>query len=269
MPRLRGKTKVLSQKEIRSAFSAVKKYRYSEKNTAILRLAFDYGMTAKEIAALKVSDIALLDETNKIIGLSNQLMIRNGLNLAQQARSEDQVGFNITKEELSQVVSAVAEDARLGCEISAKNYYPAVKRRQKSRRVLPLINLNTRQDLKMYLAHRSSRLNKYDNQAQIANEPFILSQKNVFYSPNTLQEHIKLILAEWAGISGATSLSGRATLVKKMTNLGIQLKDIQLFLGHVCVSTTALYSDIQVEPEFLSYDLRSNKYIHQLMSESI
>ena len=80
---------------------------------------------------------------------------------------------------------------------------------------------------------------------------------------------MKLILAAWAGIVGATSLSGRATLVKKMTELGIPLKDIQLFLGHVCVSTTALYSDIQGGSEFLSYDLRRNKYIHQLMRASI
>ena len=244
MPRPRGKTKVLSQKEIRSAFSAVKKHRYPEKNTAILRLAFDYGMTAKEIAALNISDIAVLGETNKIIALSNQLTIMNDLNIAQQARSEDQAGFNITKEEFSQIVSMVAEDALLGHEIKATNYHPAVKRRQKTRSVIPLTNPDARQDLERYLAHRSSKLNVYGDRAQVASQPFILSQKNTFYSPNALQEHMKLILAEWAGIVGATSLSGRATLVKKMTELGIPLKDIQLFLGHVCVSTTALYAEM-------------------------
>jgi len=266
VPRPKGKTKTLNRSEVRHVFSSIQNYRYPEKNTAILRLCFDLGMTSKEIANVRIGDIATLDESNQITGLSDHIVIKNIVGAGQRIRSSNQIGFNVSREEFSQVVSSVALDARLGFDIKAENYYPEIKRHHKTTRVLPINDLNLRCDLERYLKLRSIEQDEINNQKARAEQPFILNQQNNAYSPNTLQEHIKHMLADWAGVTDASSLSGRATLVKEMTNLGVPLKDIQLFIGHVSVSTTALYSTSDTDPAVLTYDLRRNQFINQLKS---
>lgn len=60
-----GKAKVLSQSEFKRLISLAKDTQFPERNVAILYCSFGLGLRAKEIAALKVSDI--FDENLKLL----------------------------------------------------------------------------------------------------------------------------------------------------------------------------------------------------------
>ena len=74
--------------------------------------------------------------------------------------------------------------------------------------------------------------------------PLFMTQKSGPYSPNTLQEHMKLILHNWSGIEKASSHSGRRTLITNIIhNQKKSVKIAQKIAGHVNPSTTLIYEE--------------------------
>jgi integrase/recombinase XerD len=86
-----------------------------------------------------------------------------------------------------------------------------------------------------------------DDENQV-NRNLILSERNTNFSPNSMQQLISRIYAE-AGIEGASSHSGRRGLATSLINSGIDIRSIQLLLGHSSINTTMLY--IQTDPSKL------------------
>ena len=78
-----------------------------------------------------------------------------------------------------------------------------------------------------------------------ATDPLLLSKKGGAYSPNTLQDHMSMMLHQWANIDRASSHSGRRTLPKKLLHDQHEpLKTVQQVLGHKEASTTVIYHEV-------------------------
>jgi integrase/recombinase XerD len=66
------------------------------------------------------------------------------------------------------------------------------------------------------------------------------SQKGGAMTPGSMARFLKALYAE-AGISGASSHSGRRTLITRLAERGIDLKSIAEIAGHTSIRTTAMY----------------------------
>lgn len=74
--------------------------------------------------------------------------------------------------------------------------------------------------------------------------PLFITQKGGPYSPNTLQEHMALMLRDWAGIEKASSHSGRRSLITNVIHKQKKsVKVAQKIAGHVNPSTTLIYEE--------------------------
>jgi len=72
--------------------------------------------------------------------------------------------------------------------------------------------------------------------------PFFSSQKGGRFSAKTIAQLIKQMYLA-AGIEGATSHSGRRTMITNLATMGVDIKSIAKIAGHSNISTTALYID--------------------------
>ncbi|MEX1669460.1 tyrosine-type recombinase/integrase [Zhongshania guokunii] len=74
--------------------------------------------------------------------------------------------------------------------------------------------------------------------------PLFITQKGGPYSPNTLQEHMAVILRDWAGVEKASSHSGRRSLITNVIHKQKKsVKIAQKIAGHVNPSTTLIYEE--------------------------
>lgn len=78
------------------------------------------------------------------------------------------------------------------------------------------------------------------------NRPFLLTQKNTAFSPNTLCQLFGKLYSD-AGIDGATSHSGRRSFITKLAHSGISPKVIMKLSGHLNLATTQRYIDVNDE----------------------
>jgi len=79
--------------------------------------------------------------------------------------------------------------------------------------------------------------------------PLFPSQKGGPMTPASMARFIKALYRE-AGISGASSHSGRRTLITRLAERGIDLKAIAEIAGHSSIRTTAVY--VEVNPRRLA-----------------
>jgi len=80
----------------------------------------------------------------------------------------------------------------------------------------------------------------------ITDEPFLLTQKNTPFSPNTLCQLFGQLYSK-AGVDGATSHSGRRSFITKLAHNGISAKVIMTLAGHKHLGTTQRYIDVNDE----------------------
>jgi integrase/recombinase XerD len=66
------------------------------------------------------------------------------------------------------------------------------------------------------------------------------SQKGSFFTPNTIQQLLHNIFDQ-AGLSGASSHSGRRTFATKLIEKGVDIKAISVLMGHSSITMTARY----------------------------
>ena len=97
-----------------------------------------------------------------------------------------------------------------------------------------LTNDKLRKVLTDYLEMRQ-RNNTYHMDA-----PLILSQNKCAFIRDTMQKLIARMFAS-VGLDGATSHSGRRTGATNLFNSGVDVRNVQLLLGHSQISSTIIY----------------------------
>jgi integrase/recombinase XerD len=82
-----------------------------------------------------------------------------------------------------------------------------------------------------------------------SHSPLFPSQKGGAMTPGSMARFLKALYRE-AGISGASSHSGRRTLITRLAERGIDLKAIAEIAGHSSIRTTAVY--VEANPRRLA-----------------
>lgn len=83
----------------------------------------------------------------------------------------------------------------------------------------------------------------------MGSEPLLLSQKRGSFSPNTIQMLFARMYKQ-AGISGASSHSGRRSFATRLIEQGADIKAVSTLMGHSSISMTAEY--VENNPNRLS-----------------
>lgn len=241
-----GQARVLSPEQTQTLFATIKEHRHPEKNTAIMQISFKLGLRAQEIALLQIKEVAKLTGTtgNKTFQLYEIMAlpaaITKGANATGRSKSEYKrrsIRFSI--EQFSQTVRQIEALVKAGAEINPEDFHPAVEKRSGQSRDLPMVDPDLRDSLTEYLKHRLEKCPHLK-----PSDPLFVSQKGGPYSPNTLQEHMALMLRDWAGIEKASSHSGRRSLITNVIHKqGKSLKVAQIIAGHKSPTTTVIYDD--------------------------
>ncbi len=147
------------------------------------------------------------------------------------------ISFDI--ESFDKVVRQIEALAKSGVEVQPAVFYPAVKQHKGKARDLPMVDQHLRDALTEYLNLRLEKSGKLK-----PSTPLFITQKGGPYSPNTLQEHMALILQDWANIEKASSHSGRRSLITNIIHKQKKsVKIAQKIAGHVNPSTTLIYEE--------------------------
>ena len=80
----------------------------------------------------------------------------------------------------------------------------------------------------------------------VSEAPFLRTQKNTAFSPNTLCQLFGELYRK-AGVDGASSHSGRRSFITKLAHNGVSAKVIMTLAGHKHLSTTQRYIDVNDE----------------------
>jgi len=151
------------------------------------------------------------------------------------------------------LVRQIESLAKSGAEIDPENFYPPVKKHRGKSRDLPMVDADLREALLEYLHLRLTK----EKQLK-PSSPLFITQKGGAYSPNTLQEHMALMLRDWAGIEKASSHSGRRSLITNIIHKQKKsVKIAQKIAGHVNPSTTLIYEE---PPEEMVEDALKNLF---------
>jgi len=238
-----GQARVPSIDEQRQLFDVIQKHRHPEKNTAIMQISFKLGLRAQEIALLQVKEIA--QKVSKGEFRIHQVMSlpaaytkgADAMNRSKSTYVRKTISFD--REIFDKVVDQIVKLTEAGVRVSPEDFYPPVKKRKGKFRDLPLVDEELRNALEEYLLLRVSK----DPNLKLS-DPLFITQKGGAYSPNTLQEHMALMLRNWAGIEKASSHSGRRALITDVIHKQRKsVKVAQKIAGHVNPSTTLIYEE--------------------------
>jgi len=239
-----GQARVPTQPQQKHLFEVIEQHRHPEKNTALMQISFKLGLRAQEIALLQVKEIAKITSNGnrfKLLEVMNlPASYTKGANAVRRSTSKYQrktISFNV--ESFDQIVKQIETLAKAGAEIDPKDFYPPIKRNKGKSRDLPLVDVELCKALNDYLALRIEQSIKVK-----PSDPLFITQKGGPYSPNTLQEHMALMLRDWAGIEKASSHSGRRALITNIIHKQKKsVKIAQKIAGHVNPSTTIIYEE--------------------------
>ena len=243
-----GQARVLTPEQQKDLFISISNNRHPEKNTAIMQISFKLGLRAQEIALLEIKEIAYLGSQNNSTQREFKLLEvmslpasytkgANALNRSQAKYERKTISFK--KETFDQVVQQITALAKAGAKIDPSNFYPPLTQHKGKSRDLPLVDNELRKALVTYLTLRLER-----DPTATPSSPLFLTQKGGAYSPNTLQEHMALMLRGWAGIEKSTSHSGRRSLITNIIHKQKKsVKIAQKIAGHISPSTTILYEE--------------------------
>jgi site-specific recombinase XerC len=239
-----GQARVPTQEQQLQLFEVIKQHRHKEKNTAIMQISFKLGLRAQEIALLQIKEVAQLNSSGtdfKILEImSLPAAYTKGADAMGRSKSNYQrkrISFDI--ESFNKVIKQIEVLVKSGTEINPENFYPTVKKHRGKSRDLPMVDVELRNALTDYLRYRLSKGEKLK-----PSSPIFITQKGGPYSPNTLQEHMALILKDWSGIEKASSHSGRRALITNIIHKQKKsVKIAQKIAGHVNPSTTLIYDE--------------------------
>ncbi len=109
---------------------------------------------------------------------------------------------------LNNVVRQIEALAKSGATIDPQVFHPPIKQHKGKSRDLPMVDQALRSALNSYLYLRVQQ-----SQVLKPSDPLFITQKGGPYSQNTLQEHMGLMLKNWAGVEKASSHSGRRSVI--------------------------------------------------------
>ncbi len=78
------------------------------------------------------------------------------------------------------------------------------------------------------------------------NKPLFQTQRKKEFTPCTLKKWFRS-LYDKAGIIGASSHSGRRTLITRLLEQGVSIKAVSSLAGHASTITTAIYAENKLE----------------------
>jgi len=140
---------------------------------------------------------------------------------------------------INKIVRQIEKLVKAGAKVNPEEFYPPVKKHKGKSRDLPMVDNELRKSLTDYLELRIAK-----SKSLKLTSPLFITQKGGPYSPNTLQEHMALMLRDWAGIEKASSHSGRRSVITNVIHKQKKsVKIAQKIAGHVNPSTTLIYED--------------------------
>jgi site-specific recombinase XerD len=239
-----GQARVPTQEQQQQLFATIQQRRHKEKNTAIMQISFKLGLRVQEIALLQLKEIAQVNSLGTDFKLLEIMSLpaayTKGADAMGRSKSHYQrkrISFDI--DAFNKVVKQIEALAKSRAEINPENFYPSVKQHRGKSRDLPMIDNDLRQALIEYLHYRLSKGEKLRPSSAL-----FVTQKGGPYSPNTLQEHMALMLRDWADIEKASSHSGRRSLITNIIHKQKKsVKIAQKIAGHVNPSTTLIYEE--------------------------
>ena len=239
-----GQARVPTPEQQHHLFDVIQGHRHSEKNTAIMQISFKLGLRAQEIALLQVKEVAKLNPSGTDFKLLEVMSLpaaytkgSDAMKRSKSRYSRKTISFDIVSFE--KVVRQIEALAKTGAEVNPESFYPPVKRHKGKSRDLPMVDQDLRNALLRYLQLRLDKGKKLK-----PSSPLFITQKGGPYSPNTLQEHMALMLRDWAGIEKASSHSGRRALITNVIHKQKKsVKIAQKIAGHVNPSTTLIYEE--------------------------
>jgi len=239
-----GQARVPTSAQQRLLFDVIQEHRHPEKNAAIMQISFKLGLRAQEISLLQIKEVAALNSTAtdcKILEvMSLPAAYTKGANAMGRSKSHyKRKTISFDTESFNKVVRQIELMAKSGADINPEIFYPTVKKHRGKSRDLPLVDIALRESLLSWLRIRLVKDGKLT-----PSSPLFITQKGGCYSPNTLQEHMALMLRAWAGIEKASSHSGRRSLITNIIHKQKKsVKVAQKIAGHVNPSTTIIYEE--------------------------
>lgn len=239
-----GQARVPTQEQQLYLFQVIQQHRHKEKNKAIMQISFKLGLRAQEIALLQVKEVARLNSSSTDFTLLEIMSLpaaytkgSDAMNRSKSRYERKRISFDI--ESFNKVVKQIEALAKSNVEINPENFYPSLKKHRGKTRDLPIVDKELRTALMEYLRYRISVESHLK-----PSSPLFITQKGGPYSPNTLQEHMALMLRDWAGIEKASSHSGRRSLITNIIHRQKKsVKIAQKIAGHVNPSTTLIYEE--------------------------
>jgi len=250
-----GQARVPSLDEQRRLFKVIQQNRHPEKNTAIMQISFKLGLRAQEIALLQIKEIAQIKSRGEFKILKVMTLpaaYTKGADAMKRSKTKyERKTISFKKDAFDQMIRQVEKLAKAGASINPEEFYPPVKQHKGKSRDLPMVDPDLQTALTNYLQLRISNDTSLKPTA-----PLFVTQKGGPYSPNTLQEHMALMLRNWAGIEKASSHSGRRSLITDVIHKQKKsVKVAQKIAGHVNPSTTLIYEE---PPEEMLSEALSN-----------
>lgn len=243
-----GKARVLTPAQFTHLLNVIRQHRWPEKNTAIIQVSFKLGLRAQEMALLQIKEVAELEfRGNRTVGFRLKEILALPANITKGSGVTKRTGtpyhrrrISMTIDEFNRTLRQVEELARAGAEIKPEKFHPAVQQRKGRSRDLPMADLALREALTEYLELRLSK-----DPSLKPTDPLFISQKGGPYSPNTLQDHMALMIRRWAGVEKGSSHSGRRTLLTGIIQGNPSgLKAAQQVAGHANEATTLIYQEL-------------------------
>lgn len=271
-----GKARILTTEEQENLFYQISKHRHPEKNRLIMLLSFRLGLRVQEIALLTIKEVVELeppDCSGKPFVVNQILALPKGITKGSDAMKRSRSAYkpkkiSFTTEEFDQLIEKLALKIKAGESFEAKEFYPNIRKNSGKSRNLPLVDRDLREAIYEYIILRLNEIAKHNENIKEASEkkalkktdPLIISQKRGPYSPNTLQEHMALMIRKWAGVEKGSSHSGRRTVLNDIIHKQRKpLKLAQQIAGHVNGSTTLIYTEAPEEDVAESLENLSTK----------
>lgn len=239
-----GQARVPTSAEWERLFLAIQEHRYPEKNTAIMRISQKLGLRVQEIALLQIKEIARLKKSSPGFTLHQVMTLPAAYTKGADAMNRSKVQYQrrsitFSTDRFQEILNQVAALTKAGIEVDPTQFYPKIKAHQGKTRELPLVDADLRLALEEYLKIRLEK-----DPTALPTDPLFLTQQKVPYSPNTLQEHMALMLRGWAGIEKASSHSGRRSLITNIIHKQKKsVKIAQKIAGHKSAATTIIYEE--------------------------
>ncbi|MBM7425003.1 MULTISPECIES: site-specific integrase [Spongiibacter] len=239
-----GQARVLTAEQQDHVFDVIQHHRHPEKNTAIMQISFKLGLRAQEIALLQVKEIAKLNPSGTEFKLLEVMSLpaaytkgADAMGRSQSRYQRKTVSFDVAS--FNQVIRQIEALAKAGADVNPEDFYPPVRKHRGKSRDLPMVDAGLRGALAEYLRLRIDK-----SGTLMPSSPLFITQKGGAYSPNTLQEHMAVILRHWAGVEKASSHSGRRSLITNVIHKQKKsVKVAQKIAGHVNPSTTLIYEE--------------------------